>query len=384
MSIRFIALDGTERQVETSLDLAAAIQSGELDENSPMFDHRAQRWSSAGEHEVFRMAISTAASNVSKQVASGESASRQPWWTGDSWLFALAFGGSGLILIFLPEATGPIEAQIGYALGAAIWTVLVPYFFMRRTAYRSFFPVVAILLSGGYLVTATALRKERNQQIATDLEVMADLVVSPLSEDTPIPPVAMPSDIDGKYSWVSRMALQDYRRMLVELAAEHGIDPDVPPEEWITPAYLADAADYPHVREWLSGYRSYLTDAISQVPDLMRQATERRLDEAGISGYARDEYFVDLMRGYKSNADAGEFAFAVAENGIRLHDFLVSVDERVYLSPDQDQALFEVDAERAIATQLLNRIDEASTQYLLRREAVHERMQTSADSILGL
>lgn len=196
---------------------------------------------------------------------------------------------------------------------------------------------------------------------------------------------ALPAGEAARMLWVMRKTLEDYGAHVHRVAAAHGVDPDTPPPEWLTPAYVAGARAHPRVERYFRGYRAYLGEVRAGVRSVLAARRRARLREAGFGEAFSRAYVAGAEQGFAETSAAQERIFAaagaLAGEALALHEFLVRVDARVHLDSAAGVARFERDAEMARAQALMREVARAGEALERERAAARGRAMAGVDSL---
>ena len=112
-------------------------------------------------------------------------------------------------------------------------------------------------------------------------------------------------------------------------------DLDRVPTDWLEGVYLANAGDYPEVREYWERYAAFVDEVRQRDTALFRQSFVRRLEAQGVTGPLVPMRLARAVRAFEQSAPARDTVYAameyLARASLDLHDLLVDrADDIVY------------------------------------------------------
>jgi hypothetical protein len=253
------------------------------------------------------------------------------------------------------QAVDPAERWgdiTGDGIALVFMSVLtVGIFYVWRRSTRPLIPGAAFIASFFLCVINSSENKRETEEQFNALQHLADSVSTPAA-DRP------PRNDEARVLWATRKAMEDLLVHADSLARVYDVDPDNPPEEWLSPAYMADARRYPEVRTHFTRYRSFLQAYDSTMLDAITGRLRTRLLQSGLSQAQVDAFVHD---GVKGATDTGErrrikIELETVDQALEFHAYLVAVDSRVHLDEPGETAMFERDSELRHASTALERI----------------------------
>lgn len=213
-------------------------------------------------------------------------------------------------------------------------------------------------------------------------ETAAGGVVASLRPGDPAPKVAQAQAL-----WVARRALERMKHLTDSVSTQYGIDINKPPAAYGTQEYYGNPSDHPEVREYFQQYAAYARDMREHAFPWMRRAVAEDLARTRLGA----EFERGMFRGLDANRPAFQRAMETAGNAstemVELHDFLVSIDDRVHYSPSRREVSFDRQGDMARA-QMMEQHAQAAFQeaarYAARAEQEgREQLQTITTELGG-
>ncbi|HEX6373904.1 MAG TPA: hypothetical protein VF006_33555 [Longimicrobium sp.] len=277
------------------------------------------------------------------------------------------FGG-GIALLFM---------SIVLASTVCIW----------RRSTRPLIPGAALILAVIMVPLMEAGKEMEAKEQFAALQNFADSLSNPV--DTADAP---PRSNDARMLWATRKAMEDLVAHNDALARSHDVDPDNAPDAWLSAAYLADARRHPEVGTYFTQYLAYVREADSTLVPVLTERMRARLVQSGLSRSYIDGFMRGFGRSVARNAERKRLTASLefTHQALALHAYLISVDSRVHLDDAEEVALFEREADRLHAGELVDRIQrlgrEVEAQQRRGREGILElgdSMGIEADTVRG-
>jgi hypothetical protein len=265
---------------------------------------------------------------------------------------------------------------IGGGIGALLFTYLLAALFLawsKRT--RRFIPGTAFAFA---LMTAldetggTESAGEKEAQLASMQRWADSLGTSHFAEED-----APPRSTDGRMAWATRKTLEDMVEHTQARQRAHGFHPDTFPVAWGTAEYVANARKHPEIREYFTRQQAFIQEMDSTEMTVLRDRMEFRLLQSGLRGRVVEDVLAE-MRADSLSAEgrrrsANEISLVTA--GLEMHDFLVRVDARVHLDPEDGLAQFDRRSEHNRLIELSDRHDRLSEVVERQRLASRDRLR---------
>ncbi len=181
------------------------------------------------------------------------------------------------------------------------------------------------------------------------------------------------------------LLLEGWNQALRARAQRHGVDLDVLPDGYLGARYLAGAKARPDVQDYFRRYSAYLDDVLATAPAVLDSLAGVSSASAGLSPADAAHVAKGVRRGIDRFFGPGAPMVSAAREfitaAVRLHRFLVRVDSRVQYDRVNDQALFEVDAERFEAIRLIAEVQQKSEKLVKLQRQGYEQTKASAESL---
>ena len=159
--------------------------------------------------------------------------------------------------------------------------------------------------------------------------------------------------------------LKDLAAAFAEVARRNGYDLDATIDGWLEPSYIAAASTRPDIAEYFMHREAYAADLATHMDSIATTVVQRRLDAAGYPVMEKDGMRDAFLRGFHKSEDKQRMVLESmrrqARIALRVHDFLVKVDERVSLDA-KGAYVFKRPADKARWNELAVAIDAANDQ----------------------
>jgi hypothetical protein len=288
--------------------------------------------------------------------------------------------GSGFLV-----AQGEDSAELlGSAIGGGIAPLLLASLFLawsRRT--RPYIPFLALafitLSAGGRAGTA---REEVDRELARTRGMVNAFTDSAGPGALDGSASAPPESQRARLVWAMNQALAEVPEYKREVAARHGMDPDVPPAAWANARYMASATSHPEVGRYWQGYQAYLAEFKSGFAGWLTTRAGDHARRAGVRPGVLRGYLEGMNQGVgMARSEPLAWADSTAAAALAYHRFLVSVDARISYDPARDLAMFERNADLERATALEARVKRAADALDRAQRAAMRRSMQQVDSL---
>lgn len=295
--------------------------------------------------------------------------------------FAMAVWVGSLVDV-APSPSERLAFGIGTTLAATAVAVLLLGWWSGSRAYV---PLGALFITGVLAVQTLNQRSANQRSVQSDVSAVRSLISSP---ETYIPselPEVRPPREGAQMARATRLMMGELVVYVRTTAAAHGIDPDVEPEGWLSPRYLADAGKHPEVPRYFRASERYLAELEIGLEPWFQDVYPKSLRRAGLSEERVRAAMPLAERGFRrgmaDSRQAIELNRELARAALELHEYLVSVDARVVYDAADDLARFERDLERHRAILLHGRVRAVARQVLEAQGTSRTRMQAFADTL---
>jgi hypothetical protein len=206
-------------------------------------------------------------------------------------------------------------------------------------------------------------------------------VVSGLRPGDPVPGAQ-----EARVLWVTRRALGSMKHLADSVSRRYGIDVNQPPAAVGTREYYGNAARHPEVRHYFAQLALYSADMRDHAFEWVHQGIRQDLRQTRLGAAFEQGMFRGFdarMPGFKHAMDTNAGA---ADEMVRLHDYLVSLGDRVHYSPETQGVRFESQADLVRAQQMEQHARAAfqeAARYAARSERDARQQLQEATRLLG-
>jgi hypothetical protein len=250
--------------------------------------------------------------------------------------------------------------------------------------HRNRFRIVraAVLLALPFAAAACTDKKaEIDSQAQALRETAAGGVVSSLRAGDPAPRAQ-----EAQALWITRRGLAAMKHLTDSVSKQYGIDINKPPAAYGTQEYYGNPADHPEVREYFEQYAAYARDMREHAFAWLRRSLSEDMAQTRLGS----DFEREMLRGLDSKVPPFQRAMETAGNAatemVQLHDFLVSIDDRVHYSPSRREVSFDRQSDMARAQEMEQHARAAfqeTAQYAARAEQEGRQQLQAVTTQLG-
>jgi len=186
--------------------------------------------------------------------------------------------------------------------------------------------------------------------------------------------------------WIARRGLARMKHLADSVSKQHGIDVNQPPVAYGTQEYYGNPSDHPEVREYFAQYAAYARDMREHAFVWLRRTLSEDMEQTRLGSDFQREMFRGLDSRLPPFRRAMDTAGNAADEMVQLHDFLVSIDDRVHYSPSRREVSFERQSDMARAQELEQHARAAfqeAAQYAARAEQEGRQQLQTVTTLLG-
>jgi hypothetical protein len=360
---RYQAPDGHEIEIAGTGELALAFLSGELQEDTLLFDAEGGGWAPARSHSVFLTldipGVSTAFTLAESKPIAPEDALAQVLRDRED---ESSFGASAMEGLTSPasplartypsidrpaeprssetSARSPLPEPLDASSDSeAAWeeesdhrVEALELFVAPGRAARGLLGAATAALAG--LATSlilVVLVWDSGSPIGLSGARAQEPSVALAAVTTALPP-------GGPSNGMSTAELQAYQDMVGEtgrLRAKHQVTRV--PSSWLEGIYLASASDFPEVRKYWESFGDYVREVQEKESELYRTSFVARLERRGVETYEVSMLLARALRTFEADRARREALYAslleLSTTAVELHDLLVAREGEISFEP---------------------------------------------------